>query len=641
MVDLSNRVLSFSDEFNGRSNLNTNADSPTWNTTFPGGTRNLPQFYEKQLYLDDNGTTLSSGGHADADPFKIQDGALTITAAHTTAADADVIKTPYTSGLINTGSGAYDFRYGYVEMRADMPTGAGLLPAFYMVRTDNVKLGEIDIVEYLADRPDYLHQTVWYSKDGVNTSIDKTVRATVATDQSQGYHTYGVDWQPDYTTFYLDGQVTGRMVTPESLKAPMYILADMSVGSSFGKPVNAGTPFPAPFKIDYIRVYQDASDLAPVTKTGTSANDTLSGGDGADKLDGGAGNDTLTGAGGHDSLSGGAGNDRLVGGQSNDTLDGGAGADKLEGGRGDDTYVIDDTGNTIAEFANAGTDTVRTSLASYALGGNQENLVYAGSGKFSGAGNMLNNTVAGGPGNDGLTGGAGNDVLTGGTGADKLSGGLGNDVLWSGSGSDTLMGAEGADTFLFKRGDSGSTFIGDFQVNVDKLDVGGLGFSSFAQVQAHASTNAQGNLVIKADHETITLQHVKLAQLDGSDFDFDPNGSLSPLPSTPAPAPSPTPAPSPSPSPTPSNTVTGTAGHDDLVGNSSNNWIRGLAGNDTINGGSGSDKLEGGAGNDVYVVTSAGDTIVEKANAGTDTVRTSLATYTLKGNVENLVYTGT
>ncbi|WP_210202120.1 family 16 glycosylhydrolase, partial [Methylobacterium sp. V23] len=370
----------------------------------------------------------------------------------------------------------------------------------------------------------------------------------MATDQSQGYHTYGVDWQPDFITFYLDGQVTGRMVTPESDKAPMYLIANMSVGSSFGSGVNASTPFPAPFKIDYIRVYQDASDLAPVTKTGTSANDTLSGGDGADTVAGGDGNDTILGAGGHDSLSGGAGNDRLLGGQGNDTLDGGAGADKLEGGRGDDTYVINDTGNTIVEFANAGADTVRTSLATYALGGNQENLVYTGAGAFAGTGNMLNNTVAGGAGNDVLTGGAGNDTLNGGAGHDKLSGGLGNDVLWGGSGSDTLMGADGADTFVFKSGDSGSAFIGDFQAGVDKLDVGGLGLTSFSDVQAHASTSKEGNLIITAGAEKLILQNIKLAQLSAGDFKFDADTSSPPSdnPSTPPGDTSPTPAPDPS-----------------------------------------------------------------------------------------------
>jgi Cadherin-like/Bacterial cadherin-like domain/Bacterial pre-peptidase C-terminal domain/RTX calcium-binding nonapeptide repeat (4 copies) len=52
-------------------------------------------------------------------------------------------------------------------------------------------------------------------------------------------------------------------------------------------------------------------------------------------------------------------------------------------------------------------------------------------------------------------------------------------------------------------------------------------------------------------------------------------------------------------------------------------------------------ELSGLGGNDTYVVTVAGDTIVEAAAGGTDTVRTTLTNFTLANNVENLTYTGT
>ena len=58
-----------------------------------------------------------------------------------------------------------------------------------------------------------------------------------------------------------------------------------------------------------------------------------------------------------------------------------------------------------------------------------------------------------------------------------------------------------------------------------------------------------------------------------------------------------------------------------------------LTGNSAVN------TLTGGAGNDTYVV-STGDTVVEAASAGTDTVQSDV-TQTLAANVENLVLTGT
>jgi Ca2+-binding RTX toxin-like protein len=72
----------------------------------------------------------------------------------------------------------------------------------------------------------------------------------------------------------------------------------------------------------------------PVVLRGGAGDDTLSGGNGADKLIGGAGNDRLVGRGGDDSLYGGPGEDVLVGSSGDDILYGGPGNDVLHGGSG-------------------------------------------------------------------------------------------------------------------------------------------------------------------------------------------------------------------------------------------------------------------------------------------------------------------
>jgi Ca2+-binding RTX toxin-like protein len=154
-----------------------------------------------------------------------------------------------------------------------------------------------------------------------------------------------------------------------------------------------------------------------------------------DVINGGIGNDTLKGMAGDDKLFGYGGNDTLVGGDGKDTLDGGEGSNMLDGGTGDDTYEIHSASavNTIFEAAGAAgglKDTVRTSLSSYTLTANVEQLVYTGAGSFTGTGNDGANSI---------TGGAGSDSLSGGLGLDTLDGGLGDDVMVGGADSDTYI----------------------------------------------------------------------------------------------------------------------------------------------------------------------------------------------------------
>ena len=185
---------------------------------------------------------------------------------------------------------------------------------------------------------------------------------------------------------------------------------------------------------------------------GTSKSETLSGTAFADTISGGRGNDFLFGLAAADLLDGGRGNDQLNGGSGNDTM---------MGGKGHDIYFVDNAGDKIIEFANEGGDTVRTTLGSYTLGNNLENLTFVGSGKFTGNGNARANVISGGGDSDMLNGAGGNDRLNGGNGRDNLNGGDGDDTLDGGSGRDQLAGANGND-ILFGR---------DFN---DRLD-GGLG----------------------------------------------------------------------------------------------------------------------------------------------------------------------
>ncbi len=156
----------------------------------------------------------------------------------------------------------------------------------------------------------------------------------------------------------------------------------------------------------------------------------------ADVLNGGALNDAIFGFAGNDTLNGNAGSD---------ILDGGLGSDRMSGGLGNDIYVVDSSGDTTVELANAGTDTVYATVTR-TLSVNVENLVQEGTNAINGTGNVLNNVMQGNVANNRLLGGDGNDKINGGDGNDTLDGGNGKDVLAGDNGDDTLSGAAGDDT---------------------------------------------------------------------------------------------------------------------------------------------------------------------------------------------------
>ena len=77
-----------------------------------------------------------------------------------------------------------------------------------------------------------------------------------------------------------------------------------------------------------------------------------------------------------------------------------------------------------------------------------------------------------------------------------------------------------------------------------------------------------------------------------------------------------------------------------LRGDGGNDVLSGNAGNDTLDGGSGNDTMSGGMGNDTFMLSAAGDVLIELAGQGIDTVIT-VVSHVLAENFENLTLSGT
>jgi Ca2+-binding RTX toxin-like protein len=307
---------------------------------------------------------------------------------------------------------------------------------------------------------------------------------------------------------------------------------------------------------------------------GGPGSDTRSGTPGRDIIDGGAGNDILNGLGDVD---------RLYGGSGNDSLDGGSGNDLLVGDSGNDTYIVDSELDAVVESLGEGTDTVRSSVTIAALAASVENLILTGTTAINVTGNALANILTGNSADNTLAGGDGNDTINGASGNDSVNGGAGTDIL-------VLSGVRSNYTFV------------------------GLNATQTRVTDSRSGGDGQD-----------TIEQVETVQFSDGSF------ALSTLLAN-------------------GQTITGTTGNDTLTGGSGNDTLNGLGGNDTLDGGDGNDTLDGGTGtdtlkgglgNDVFIVDVSSDVVTELASAGTDEVRTALASYSLGANVENLTYTGT
>lgn len=253
-------TLTYSAEFdtlqlwNGTSGLDT-AGGPQWGSYVTAtGTRPFNQEQEWYLRADH---LVGGSGAALPNPFSVHDGILTITAAPSDPALLpDLGGQPYTSGMINT-SHSFSQTYGYFEMRAELPAGQGMWPAFWLLAKDGSWPPEIDVMEMLGHDPDTLYTSVHSLAPG-QTAGDHTLSQGTAqvADMSEGFHTYGVDWGPDSLAFYFDGQEVYRTPTPASLDKPMYMIANLAVGGTWPGDADATTPFPAHMNIDYLRAYQ-------------------------------------------------------------------------------------------------------------------------------------------------------------------------------------------------------------------------------------------------------------------------------------------------------------------------------------------------------------------------------------------------
>ena len=170
--------LVWNDEFDGTS-LNTSK----WKHHYPGRQRKL--------------------GYTAVDSITVSDGKLKNTVYVNSNGDVCF-------GIVSTQT-KFHTKFGYFEVKAKLPKAAGPQSAFWLQSpTYGVIIGdpessgtEIDIFEYVKKDGDRVHFTVHW--DGYLDDHKKNYGYADIPGIQDGWHTFGLLWEPDSYKCYVDG----------------------------------------------------------------------------------------------------------------------------------------------------------------------------------------------------------------------------------------------------------------------------------------------------------------------------------------------------------------------------------------------------------------------------------------------------
>lgn len=188
---------------------------------------------------------------------RVENGSLTIEAHKQNIANQF-----YTSARL-LSKGKASWKYGKIEIRAKIPIGLGLWPAFWMMPDDMYyggwpKSGEIDIAENVGYMPDSLFGSVHTAKAHLSKGIQTKNLGTE-------FNLYAIEWNTEKIDFFFnnDKYATYKNSRRGSDYWPFdknfHFIMNIAVGGNWGgkKGVDENV-FPAKMLVDYVRVYQTA-----------------------------------------------------------------------------------------------------------------------------------------------------------------------------------------------------------------------------------------------------------------------------------------------------------------------------------------------------------------------------------------------
>lgn len=274
-------ALIFNDEFDSFS-VSADGSGTTWNLiqyqNYEGSAWRKYQSKDDGLVVDNGDGTVTLWGKKGTYSNE----------KNSTATEVVYEDNTYGCGGIFTDK-TFTFQYGYVEVKAKFDSVQGVWPAIWMMPVSNdgndwPYNGEIDLMEHL-NNDSKVYQTLHFFNDSGTADISGAgVQCGIS--GTNDWHAYGMEWQPDAISYYVDGVKTGTLYAADYINWPFarennefYLLIDQQIGGGWVEGEGTGgiddktlAGDGAAFSLDYAKVYSaNGVTTANTWKNGTSA----------------------------------------------------------------------------------------------------------------------------------------------------------------------------------------------------------------------------------------------------------------------------------------------------------------------------------------------------------------------------------